>query len=89
MSPRTRSSQSRTSTTRRTGRSSARAGIWTPARITVAVLNVLLLVFIFENTRTTEIRLFIPEVTMPLWLALLGTGVVGAILGAYAMNRRR
>jgi len=92
VSPQTRSNQSRTSTTKqkgRTGQSSARASIWTPARITMAVLAVLLLIFIFENTHDTKIRLIIPEVTMPLWLALLGTGVVGAILGAYAMSRRR
>lgn len=54
----------------------------------MGVLTVLALVFIFENTRSTEIRLLIPEVTMPLWLALLGTGVIGALCGAYFMNRR-
>lgn len=53
------------------------------------MLTVLALVFIFENTRSTEIRLLIPEVTMPLWLALLGTGVIGALCGAYFMKRRR
>ncbi|WP_238432037.1 DUF1049 domain-containing protein [Streptomyces cavernae] len=93
MSPQTRSNQSRTSTTKQTrrtgGQSSARASMWTPARIGMAVLTVLLLIFIFENTRNTKIRLIIPEVTMPLWLALLITGVIGAVLGAYAMSRRR
>jgi len=61
----------------------------TPARIVVLVLAALALIFIFENTRTTEIRLLIPEVTMPLWLALLATGLIGALCGAYFMNRRQ
>ncbi|GHE56754.1 LapA family protein [Streptomyces capitiformicae] len=60
----------------------------TPGRVIVGLLMVLALVFIFENTRSTEIRLLIPEVTMPLWLALLGTGVIGALCGAYFMKRR-
>ncbi len=61
----------------------------TPARITVLVLVVLALIFIFENTRTTEIRLLIPEVSMPLWMALLGTGIIGGLCGAYFMRRRQ
>lgn len=59
-----------------------------PGRVIVGVLAVLALVFIFENTRHTEIRLLIPEVTMPLWMALLGTGLIGALCGAYFMKRR-
>ncbi|MGI5379346.1 DUF1049 domain-containing protein [Streptomyces sp. CA-251387] len=61
----------------------------TPKGITVLLLVVLALVFIFENTRKTEIRLLVPEVTMPLWLALLGVGVIGALCGALFMSRRR
>ncbi|MFI7411961.1 DUF1049 domain-containing protein [Streptomyces sp. NPDC049627] len=61
----------------------------TPRRITVLVLVVIALVFIFENTDDTEIRLLIPLVTMPLWLALLGVGVIGALCGALFMSRRR
>ncbi|MGW2518366.1 LapA family protein [Streptomyces sp. NPDC001617] len=60
----------------------------TPARVTVLLLAVLALIFIFENTGATRIRLLIPEVTMPLWMALLGTGVIGALCGAYFMRRR-
>ena len=58
-------------------------------RVAVAVLAVLALIFIFENTRSTKIRLLIPEVTMPLWMALLATAVIGALCGAYFMRRRR
>ncbi len=63
--------------------------VLTPKGITVLVLVVLALVFIFENTRETEIRLLAREVTMPLWLALLGMGVLGALCGALFMGRRR
>lgn len=69
---------------RRMGRSSA----VTPARIVVLLLAVLALIFIFENTGQTKIRLLIPEVTMPLWTALLATGLIGALCGAYFMKRR-
>ncbi|MDF3147717.1 MULTISPECIES: DUF1049 domain-containing protein [unclassified Streptomyces] len=64
-------------------------GALTPARVAVLVLVALALIFIFENTRETEIRLLVPLVTMPLWLALLGMGVIGALFGAYFMTRRR
>ncbi|MFM9372271.1 DUF1049 domain-containing protein [Streptomyces sp. Da 82-17] len=66
-----------------------RQGLLTPSRVTVAVLGVLGLVFIFENTHHTKIRLLIPEVTMPLWTALLATAVIGALCGAYFVRRRK
>ncbi|MFF7450396.1 MULTISPECIES: LapA family protein [unclassified Streptomyces] len=80
MSPKT--SQSGTTTGEKGG------GAVTPARVAVLLLALLALVFIFENTRATRIRLLIPEVTMPLWMALLATGVIGALCGAYFMRRR-
>ncbi|POX50871.1 hypothetical protein C3489_21400 [Streptomyces sp. Ru71] len=61
----------------------------TPRRIIALVLAVLGLVFIFENTQETEIRLLVPLVTMPLWVALLATGVIGALCGAFFLTRRR
>lgn len=64
-------------------------GALTPGRVTVLVLAVLALIFIFENTGETEIRLLVPLVTMPLWLALLAVGVIGALFGAFFMRRRR
>ncbi|MFE6160289.1 hypothetical protein ACFQ7F_15410 [Streptomyces sp. NPDC056486] len=69
--------------------SSGGGGVMTPGRIVVAVIAVLTLVFIFENTHHTKIRLLIPEVTMPLWVALLGTGLIGALCGAYFIRRRK
>ncbi|MCX4996874.1 LapA family protein [Streptomyces longwoodensis] len=72
---------------RRTGESRTRA--LSPARIAVLVLAVLGLVFIFENTADTEIRLLVPVVTMPLWVALLATGLIGALCGSYLTLARR
>ncbi|MFD9907010.1 DUF1049 domain-containing protein [Streptomyces sp. NPDC059063] len=62
--------------------------LMTPGRVTVAVIALLALIFIFENTRNTKIRLLIPEVSMPLWMALLGTGLIGALCGWYFARRR-
>ncbi|NEA98242.1 LapA family protein [Streptomyces sp. SID13726] len=70
------------------GPTKGRGGAVTPARVVVLLLAVLALIFIFENTRATRIRLLIPEVTMPLWMALLATAVIGALCGAYFMKRR-
>lgn len=56
----------------RQGSGGARGGVstWlTPARITVVAIAILAVVFIFQNTRHVKIRLLIPEVTMPLYLA--------------------
>ncbi|WP_369031303.1 MULTISPECIES: DUF1049 domain-containing protein [Streptomyces] len=71
------------------GKAGGPRGLLTPTRVAVGALALLALIFIFENTRATEIRLLIPEVTMPLWMALLGTAVIGALCGAYFMRRRQ
>lgn len=72
-----------------TGRETRSGGVFTPGRIAIGVVLVLLLVFIFENTRQVRIRLLIPEVSMPLYLALLATALLGAVCGYYAAARRR
>lgn len=59
-----------------------------PSRIGVLALVVLSLVFIFENTMRVTIRLLIPVVTMPLYLALLATWVIGGLCGGYIFRRR-
>ncbi|CAG7653340.1 lipopolysaccharide assembly protein LapA domain-containing protein [Actinacidiphila bryophytorum] len=61
----------------------------TPGRIVVLVLGALALVFVFENTQDVRIRLLVPEVTMPLWLALLATFVVGWLCGRFLRGSRR
>ncbi|MFJ8310382.1 MULTISPECIES: DUF1049 domain-containing protein [unclassified Streptomyces] len=86
MSPKDASSGTRT---KAGGSAKGRAGgALTPARIAVLALGVLALVFIFENTRQVKIRLLIPEVSMPLYLALLAVFVVGLGCGGYFMRRR-
>ncbi|MFC8359108.1 LapA family protein [Streptomyces griseorubiginosus] len=74
--------------TAESGTTNGRSGAVTPARLAVLLLAALALTFVFENTRETRIRLLVPEVTMPLWTALLATGLIGALCGAYAMRRR-
>jgi len=83
MSPKT------SKTSERTGKHGGRRVQMTPARISMLVLAVLTLIFIFQNTDETKIRLLIPEVVMPLWAALLATALVGALCGAYFTRRRR
>jgi uncharacterized integral membrane protein len=61
----------------------------TPGRIAVLVLGVLALVFVFENTGDVRIRLLVPEVTMPLWSALLITLVIGWLCGRFLRFSRR
>ncbi|MFE6822463.1 lipopolysaccharide assembly protein LapA domain-containing protein [Streptomyces sp. NPDC057690] len=73
-------------------RSGGRNEALTPGRIVVLALAVLTLVFIFQNTQPTEIRLLIPEVTVPLWTALLAMWIIGALCGvsfAYFRKRRK
>ncbi|SFC42206.1 lipopolysaccharide assembly protein LapA domain-containing protein [Streptomyces aidingensis] len=64
-------------------------GFFTPGRIAALVIIAVTLVFVFQNTGEVEIRLLIPEVTMPLWLALFGTLLIGGLTGAVLAMRRR
>ncbi|MEU8650621.1 DUF1049 domain-containing protein [Streptomyces sp. NPDC048737] len=85
MSPKTSESGGKTS-----GTGGGTGGAPAPTRITVLAFALLALIFIFENTGATRIRLLVPEatVTVPLWTAMLATGAVGALCGAYAVRRR-
>ncbi|MDV5149337.1 LapA family protein [Streptomyces sp. SBC-4] len=73
----------------RTGGTSRFSGAFTPSRIAMTVVAVLTLVFIFENTRQVKVRILVPEVSMPLYLALLATAVLGAACGYYVAGRRQ
>jgi uncharacterized integral membrane protein len=57
-------------------------------QIAGAVLLVLVLVFIFENTKKVDVRLIIPKVHAPLFVALLIAAVLGG-LGALLIQWRR
>ncbi|GGZ15979.1 lipopolysaccharide assembly protein LapA domain-containing protein [Streptomyces nitrosporeus] len=67
----------------------AGTGPFSPARIAVTVLAVLVIVFICVNTQDVTIRVIVPQVTMPLWAALLGVFLAGILCGAFAVYRRR
>ena len=60
-----------------------------PKLIVGAVLLIVLLVFIFENTTRTKIRFIVPEVRAPLSVALLVAMVVGGIAGMLISRARR
>lgn len=53
-----------------------------------AVITAIALVFIFENRSSVEIRLLVPEVTMPLWGALLIAWGLGMLACAFTLRRR-
>jgi uncharacterized integral membrane protein len=57
--------------------------------VAVLVLAALAIVLIAENTRQVRIRLIVPVVTMPLYLALLIMFVLGGLCGALLLMRGR
>jgi uncharacterized integral membrane protein len=59
-----------------------------PRQVVMAVIAVLLLVFIFSNTENTEISFLFTTVSMPLWLVLLVTTLLGMAIGATLGVRR-
>lgn len=52
------------------------------------LLLVVAATFIVQNRRRTTIRFLIPEVTAPLWLALLVGVLIGVVAGALLAYRR-
>ncbi len=72
------------------GQPRARRRITVSSRtVLVAVLAVLAVVFVVQNRQETEIRAIVPELTMPLWLALLATLLIGWVIGYLGRRRRR
>ncbi|MFF7178593.1 lipopolysaccharide assembly protein LapA domain-containing protein [Streptomyces sp. NPDC008121] len=61
----------------------------TPPRIAMLVFAALAIVLIAQNTADVRIRLLVPVVTMPLYLALLLMFVLGALCGALLLSSRR
>ena len=57
-------------------------------QVLALVAAVVALVFVFENRAQTEIRLLVPVVVMPLWLALLISLLLGLIVGVGLRARR-
>ena len=61
----------------------------TPKRITILVVVVAALWFIFVNTQRVSIYLWVPKVTAPLWLVLVITFAGGLITGLLLQRRHR
>ncbi|MFE5792245.1 LapA family protein [Streptomyces sp. NPDC056503] len=53
-----------------------------------AVLAFLAIWFIAANTGSVTVRLWIPKVTLPLWIVLTVTLLVGMALGMFIARRR-
>jgi uncharacterized integral membrane protein len=53
------------------------------------LLFVLVVVFIVENSRQVKIRLLVPEVKAPLYVAILIAAVLGALIAGLLRLRRR
>lgn len=60
----------------------------TAGQIGAGIALVIGLVFVFENTRKVPIRFLVPEVSSPLWLALLITFLLGGVTG-FLVSRQR
>lgn len=59
--------------------------------VALGVLVVALLAFVFQNTEDVQFNWLMIELTMPLWLALVITAVLGAVianLGGRLLRRR-
>ncbi|UDY34820.1 lipopolysaccharide assembly protein LapA domain-containing protein [Dermatobacter hominis] len=53
-----------------------------------AIIAVLLLVFIVTNTDDAQVTLLVTDVTMPLWLVLAITALLGVVVGMGLGARR-
>lgn len=56
--------------------------------IGIVILSVLAVWFIAANTGSVSVRLWIPEVTLPLWLVLTVTLATGFVIGLFVARRR-
>jgi uncharacterized integral membrane protein len=61
----------------------------TPKQAGGLVLVAVAVVFGVENTGRTKIRFIVPQLTAPLWLALLVPFLLGFGAGALIVHRRR
>ena len=54
-----------------------------------ALLVVLLVIFVAQNPEHTRVDVLFIHLTLPLWLTLLGTALVGVAIGWLLGRRRR
>ncbi|WP_327676467.1 LapA family protein [Kitasatospora sp. NBC_00458] len=57
--------------------------------IGIGVLAVLAVWFIAANTDSVSVTLWVADVTMPLWVVLTATLLVGLVIGYFLARRRR
>jgi uncharacterized integral membrane protein len=60
-----------------------------PRQIAGIVLVIALVWFVLANREETDINFFVVDVSMPLWLVLAGTALVGAAVGFLLGGRRQ
>lgn len=60
----------------------------TPKQIAAAVLGVLLLVVVFQNTQDTTVTLLFFDVNASLWIILLGTIAISLLIGVLIGGHR-
>lgn len=58
-------------------------------QILAAILFVVVIVFIIENSRQVRVRLIFPEVQAPLYVPILIAAVLGGLIGALLRYRRQ
>jgi uncharacterized integral membrane protein len=61
--------------------SSGRGFTITPKMVTIVVLAILSVVFVFQNTDKAKLKVIFFTVTMPRWIAFVLLLVIGAIIG--------
>lgn len=60
----------------------------TPRMVIAAVLAVLAIVFVFQNTDSAKLKIIFFTVEMPRWIAFLVLLLIGAVIG-YLLRRSR
>ncbi|MDQ6614009.1 MAG: LapA family protein [Actinomycetota bacterium] len=61
---------------------------FTKRQVAGLVLIVLAVIFILENRASTTIRFLLPQISAPLWVALLMSALAGVLAGALLTSRR-
>ena len=61
----------------------------TPKELIAVALSILAVVFVFENTKSTEVRFIVPRVDSPLWVALVAAVALGFVIGWFVGRRRK
>ncbi|MGI8983056.1 MAG: lipopolysaccharide assembly protein LapA domain-containing protein [Acidimicrobiales bacterium] len=59
-----------------------------PHQTMAVVLVILSVVFVVENRQEATIRFLVPEITAPLWLALVAAVLLGVGIGALLARQR-